>query len=42
VLVLPIIFELDGIWYAVIVAELLAVVVTGIFLVAKREKYKYM
>lgn len=41
-LVLPIIFELDGIWYAVIVAELLAVVVTGIFLVAKREKYKYM
>lgn len=42
VLVLPIIFELDGIWYAVIVAELLSVVVTGIFLVAKREKYKYM
>lgn len=42
VLVLPIIFELDGIWYAVIVAELLAVVVTVIFLAARREKYKYM
>ena len=41
VLVLPVFFELDGIWYAVIVAELLAVVVTGVFLVIKREKYKY-
>lgn len=41
VLVLPMFFELDGIWYAVIVAELLAVVVTGTFFVIKREKYKY-
>ncbi len=41
VLVLPVFFELDGIWYAVIVAELLAVVVTGVFLVIKKEKYKY-
>jgi len=41
VLVLPVFFELDGIWYAVIVAELLAVVVTGTFFVIKREKYKY-
>ena len=41
VLVLPVFFELDGIWYAVIVAELLAVVVTVVFLITKRDKYKY-
>lgn len=41
VLVLPIFFKLDGIWYAVIVAELLALMVTIGFLVAKRGKYQY-
>lgn len=39
VLVLPVFFELDGIWYAVIVAELLTVVVTVVFLITKRDKY---
>ncbi len=41
VLVLPIFFELDGIWYSVIVAEMLSLAVTGVFLVTKRKKYQY-
>lgn len=41
VMVLPIFFELDGIWYAVIMAELLALVVTVGFLVTKKSKYQY-
>ena len=41
VMVLPIFFELDGIWYAVIMAELLALVVTVGFLVTKKGKYQY-
>lgn len=42
VLVLPMFFELDGIWYAVIVAELLALVVTILFIVTQKKKYKYL
>ncbi len=41
VMVLPIFFELDGIWYAVIMAELLALVVTVGFLITKKGKYRY-
>ena len=41
VLVLPIFFELDGIWYAVIMAEMLALMVTVGFLITKRRKYRY-
>ncbi len=41
VMVLPIFFELDGIWYAVIMAEVLALVVTVGFLVTKKSKYQY-
>ncbi len=42
VIILPLIWELDGIWASIIVAELMAVVVTVIFLVAKRKKYRYL
>ena len=41
VIVLPMIFELDGIWYSIIAAEVMAVVLTIVFLVIKRNKYKY-
>ena len=41
VLVLPIFFKLDGIWYAVIMAEMLALMVTVGFLITKRRKYRY-
>lgn len=41
VLLLPLIWELDGIWLSTIVAECMAVVVTVIFLVCKRKRYRY-
>lgn len=41
VMLLPLIWELDGIWMSIIAAEFLAVVVTLIFLGAKRKKYDY-
>ena len=42
VLILPMIFKLDGIWISLIVAELMAVVVSLIFLFVKKKKYGYM
>ncbi len=41
VLILPIFMELDGIWLSIVIAEFLAVIVGGIFLIALRKKYKY-
>lgn len=42
VLLLPMIFGLDGIWWAIAVAEIFAFIISLIFLVAKRKKYHYM
>lgn len=41
VLLLPVFFEINGVWAAIIVAELLALVVTGQFLIRKRKVYGY-
>jgi len=41
VLLLPLAFGLDGIWFSVLVAELLAFTVTLLFIIAKRKKYGY-
>lgn len=41
VLVLPLILGLDGIWMSIVVAELVALVVTISLLIANRKKYKY-
>ncbi len=41
ILMMPIIFGLDGIWWAVVVAESAAFLVTGIFLLIKRKTYHY-
>ncbi len=41
VIILPMIFGLNGIWSAIIVAECMSVTVSVIFLVAKRRQYQY-
>ena len=41
VMLLPLIWDIDGVWISIVVAELMAVVLSGIFLVVKREKYQY-
>lgn len=41
VLILPLIWELNGIWYSVIVSEFLAVAATVVFFIIKRKKYMY-
>lgn len=41
VIVLPLLFDLDGIWLSVVVTELCAVITSVIFLICKRKKYKY-
>lgn len=41
VIIMPFIWGIDGIWYSIVVAELMAVVLTAVFLVIKRKKYHY-
>lgn len=41
VLIFPLIWEIDGIWISIVAAELMAAVVTALFLVGKRKKYHY-
>ncbi len=41
VLLLPLIWELDGIWLSAVVAEVMACVLTVFFLLIKRKKYHY-
>ena len=41
VLILPIIFELNGIWMSIIVAEIMALIVTVSLLAANRKRYGY-
>ena len=42
VMLLPLIFGLDGIWVSVVVAEALAVVVGTLCLIIKRKRYNYL
>ena len=35
------IWEIDGVWISIVVAEFMAVVFSGIFLIVKRKKYHY-
>lgn len=41
VLLLPELMGLDGVWFSIIVAELMSMIVTAVFLVAKQKKYRY-
>ena len=42
VLLLPLLLDVDGIWWAITAAECFAFLISVIFLVAKRNKYHYM
>ena len=42
VLVLPLLLGIDGIWWSIVVAEGLAVVVSAAFIIGKRKKYHYL
>ena len=35
------VWKLDGIWFSIVFAEVMAVIVSGLFLVCKQKKYKY-
>ncbi len=41
VLLMPLIWKIDGIWFSVVAAEAMSVVITGAFLIAKQKKYQY-
>lgn len=41
VMLLPIIWEIDGVWFSIVAAEFMAVSLTFLFLYLKRKKYNY-
>lgn len=41
ILILPMIWELDGVWYAMVASEVLGCAVALFFMLSKRKKYKY-
>ena len=41
VMILPIFFELDGIWFSIVAAELAALILTVYFLIKYRKRYHY-
>lgn len=41
VMILPLIFEIDGIWLSIVVAEFIAAAVSIAFIVGMRRRYKY-
>ena len=42
ILLLPLVFGLDGIWCAITVAELASLIITAIFFFALRKRYQYI
>lgn len=42
VIVLPMIFGIKGIWFSVVAAEIIAVIMTVSFIIGKRKKYHYL
>lgn len=42
VLIFPVLWGLDGIWFSIVFAEIMAVAVTLVFLYAKRRRYRYI
>ena len=41
VMLMPLIWDVDGIWYSVVVAEVMAAAASAMFLMIKRKKYHY-
>ena len=42
VLILPLFFGLDGIWFSIVAAELVALILTGFFIFKYRSRYHYL
>lgn len=42
VLILPIFFGLNGIWFSIVAAEIISVIATLVFIFGKKKKYGYM
>ena len=42
VMLLPLLFDVNGIWYAITVAEVFATLISALFLFLKQKKYGYM
>lgn len=42
VLILPVFFDIDGIWFSIAAAEMVAAAVTAAFVLGKRKKFGYM
>lgn len=41
VLILPVFLDIDGVWLSIVVAEVMAVILSVIFLIVKQKKYHY-
>lgn len=41
VLLLPLILDIGGVWYSIVVAEFMAMLLSAVFVVMKRKKYHY-
>jgi len=41
VLLLPMVWEIDGVWISVVIAELMAMLLSFLFMILKRKKYRY-
>lgn len=41
VILLPLVWQLDGIWFSIVAAEVMSFIVTVLFLICKRRKYRY-
>lgn len=42
IIILPIVFKLNGIWLSVVVAEIIALIVSAICFITNRKKYEYV
>jgi len=41
VLLLPLLFGVSGIWFSVVIAELMAAALSAVFLIVKRKRFGY-
>lgn len=41
VVLLPLLWKLDGVWISIVVAEVMSVILSALFLLGKRKKYHY-
>ena len=41
VILIPLVLDIDGIWLSIVIAEMMAVVVSAVFLAVKQKKFHY-